>query len=299
MRHAGGIAAILSAARGAPRGDLALAFTTDEESGLAGARRLAASGALDGADLVVVGEPTGLDLGIGHRGVLRLEVAARGRAAHNSTPREDGAAPPSPRRLRAPRRPRAPRPATLNVGVLRGGEAGHVVPERCTAQLGVRVALPASTREARKAVEEALAEAGEPYELRVVAEHAPFEAKPGPLLDRVRAALRSANPRARRRRALRHRGQRVPARRALRDRGPREPGQDARARRARRGGGGARGAAVLRQPARGVGVKPCAQPWRRASWAAPALDSMPDAMVLGEDAQEFPRERVGAAREQA
>ncbi|MBS1871029.1 MAG: M20 family metallopeptidase [Actinobacteria bacterium] len=69
-----------------PPGDVVLALTAGEEVDFAGARALAAEGALDGIGTIVIGEPTGLDVGIGHKGALWVDVATAGVAAHASQP---------------------------------------------------------------------------------------------------------------------------------------------------------------------------------------------------------------------
>ena len=67
-------------------GDLLLAFTSGEETGSRGARALAQSGALNGSSGVVIGEPTGNDLGIAEKGGIWLDVSISGRTAHASLP---------------------------------------------------------------------------------------------------------------------------------------------------------------------------------------------------------------------
>lgn len=200
----GAVAAMLAAAREAGQGDWALALTLDEETGMAGAKALAASGAMEGADLVVIGEPTDLDLGVGHRGVLWLDLETRGKAAHGGTPeRGDNAIHKMLRLLGAmdgfalPGRHALLGGSTLNLGRIDGGTAPNVVPARCTASLDLRVPPPGSTHTARRAVDAALGKAGVPYEARVVSQLEPFEAKTGPMLDRVRHWLREAKPGAR------------------------------------------------------------------------------------------------------
>lgn len=67
------------------RGDLLVTAVVDEETGSAGARKLVPSIA---ADLVVVGEPTSMQVGIAHRGSLRPVVVVTGRTAHSSRPEQ-------------------------------------------------------------------------------------------------------------------------------------------------------------------------------------------------------------------
>lgn len=85
----GSLAAFLLAAAALARGgvpldgDLVVTAVVDEEASSQGARRLAPAVA---ADHAIVGEPTGLDVVIAHRGSLRPVVAVEGRAAHASQP---------------------------------------------------------------------------------------------------------------------------------------------------------------------------------------------------------------------
>ena len=87
----GGLAAALVAveeiSRGAPlAGDLIVAAVADEEFESAGTRALLESGAV--ADAAIIMEPTGLDVGIAHKGFTWAEIATRGRSAHGSRPEE-------------------------------------------------------------------------------------------------------------------------------------------------------------------------------------------------------------------
>jgi succinyl-diaminopimelate desuccinylase len=72
-----------------PAGDIVLAITAGEETDSCGAERLAASGLLDDAGMMVVGEPTDFDVGIAHRGALWLRVEATGERGHGSRPVRD------------------------------------------------------------------------------------------------------------------------------------------------------------------------------------------------------------------
>lgn len=84
----GSIAAqIVGAAQAAPaiRGTLYLVYVPHEETaeGVALGRVLDMVGAVDG---VILGEPTDLRLGLGHRGRVVLRLLTRGKAAHASSP---------------------------------------------------------------------------------------------------------------------------------------------------------------------------------------------------------------------
>jgi acetylornithine deacetylase len=146
------------------RTPLALLFTYDEEVGTIGARRFAetadASVALPRD--VVIGEPTSLRVVRLHKGMMRLQLTFHGRAAHSGFPHLGrNAIEPAARAIAALAELRVimerERPAhgehfpevpyaALNVGVVQGGSAANVIPDRCSVQLGIRL-LPAMKAE--------------------------------------------------------------------------------------------------------------------------------------------------------
>jgi len=65
-------------------GDVILALTADEESDCGGARALLRSGMMRNVDWLVVGEPTGLDVGCAHKGLIWLDIEATGRRGHGA-----------------------------------------------------------------------------------------------------------------------------------------------------------------------------------------------------------------------
>lgn len=88
----GGLAAMMAAAARLSAGllpadrELVLAFAADEEQAGAGTSYFAAHYEKRARDLVVIGEPTGLDIHIAHRGVTRFRVTINGRQCHSGTP---------------------------------------------------------------------------------------------------------------------------------------------------------------------------------------------------------------------
>ena len=66
------------------RGEVLLALDVDEETSNKGMRRLLASGVR--ADACIVGEPTDLEINLGHKGVMGLWLTFSGRRAHASRP---------------------------------------------------------------------------------------------------------------------------------------------------------------------------------------------------------------------
>ncbi|MEE3098340.1 MAG: M20/M25/M40 family metallo-hydrolase, partial [Pseudomonadota bacterium] len=158
-----GLAALVSALvalRDAPPpGDVTLALTGGESSNLLGARRLAETRALDGHGAILVAEPTTLDLVTVTPGALWLRAEARGRAGHGS----DGAGGTGANAIAALLRaldgaeaalPAGAHPmlggASLNIGRIEGGTAINLMPDRCAAELDLRLppGMTAETAEA-------------------------------------------------------------------------------------------------------------------------------------------------------
>jgi acetylornithine deacetylase/succinyl-diaminopimelate desuccinylase-like protein len=65
--------------------DFGLAFTVQEELELQGAEKIVEI-LPDGVELIVVGEPTELELVRGHNGIICFEILAHGKTAHGSAP---------------------------------------------------------------------------------------------------------------------------------------------------------------------------------------------------------------------
>jgi len=168
----GAVAAMVASAlaivrTGAPlAGDLLLAFTAGEETDSFGAQELAEAGMLAGADAVVVGEPSDLEVYVAEKGNLWLEVTTSGRTAHASMPdlgrNAIYAMADVLTALESYRFPDPPHPLlgspTLSVGTIRGGVRTNVVPDSCTVDVDVRT-LPGQPHERVAAdVQELLAE---------------------------------------------------------------------------------------------------------------------------------------------
>lgn len=136
------VAAVL-ADRARLHGRLALALVCDEETGGAGIE--ACVGDLPAVTACVVGEPTGLDVCPGQRGLLRASVTARGRSSHASRPWEGvNAIEIAARDVLAiqglafdDEHPLLGRP-TLQATVIAGGTRPNVIPGECTIQVDGR-----------------------------------------------------------------------------------------------------------------------------------------------------------------
>jgi acetylornithine deacetylase ArgE len=159
----GGMAAMLAAlarlAAERPRSmpTVVMACTVDEEYALAGAPALASlwTSASEGPiprapDAAVVAEPTGLDVIVAHKGVIRWCCHTAGRAAHSAQP--DAGSSAIYRMARAvlaleryqgevvaglATHPLCG-PCTMNVGTVHGGSSINIVPDRCSIEIEIR-----------------------------------------------------------------------------------------------------------------------------------------------------------------
>lgn len=130
-----------------PAQDLILYFTADEEAGGLGARRLLDEPWLSGVGQILVGEPTGLNLGICEKGALWLEFTTTGRVAHGSHPERGRNAIASMHRLISGlldvELGGTPHPllgrSTLSLGTIAGGVKVNVVPDRCQLEVDIRL----------------------------------------------------------------------------------------------------------------------------------------------------------------
>jgi acetylornithine deacetylase len=101
-----------------------------------------------GSKFLINGEPTENKVAVASKGALRAEVTARGRMAHSAYPELGESAIDklleALHRLRAMELPVDPEigPCTLNIGVIEGGRAPNVVPDKARAQLLYRLIGP-------------------------------------------------------------------------------------------------------------------------------------------------------------
>ena len=131
------------------QGTLTIACVVDEETRFRGVQAMMAGG-VTLPDLAIVGEPTGLRVVRGCKGVLRFGVVVTGKSAHSSKPKEglnailvmgqvmvalqhyfddQLAADPHPDFG----------PVTGSIGMIEGGTGVNIVPERCRIEVDVRV----------------------------------------------------------------------------------------------------------------------------------------------------------------
>ncbi len=130
------------------RSNVLLLATADEEYLMRGAQTFAGSGIkVDGA---IVGEPTGLEVVVAHKGFVRWKFHTVGRAAHSSNPQQGDNAIYQMAELLHELRPRLDAvlsnrthplvgPATWSVGKISGGSSVNIVPDRCTIEVDRRL----------------------------------------------------------------------------------------------------------------------------------------------------------------
>lgn len=126
--------------RGVP---VSLLFTTDEETTMHGAMKLASTDVVRGAAAVVVAEPTALRVVVQEKGVLWYHATVRGRSAHGSMPHlGDNAVYRMGRvlsHLEPLGRPRDPlAEVTVSLGAIRGGSKPNLVADECSVDLDCR-----------------------------------------------------------------------------------------------------------------------------------------------------------------
>jgi len=186
-----GMAALLAALsrvleRGSLRRNVLIVGEADEELASIGVADVLDHLAGRRPDWVLATEPTGLRLVHAHKGVVHARVAASGRACHSADPsigrnaivtlaRAILAIEAEALGLRRREDPHLGC-ATLSIGVVRGGQAPNIVPDRAEIWIDRRT-LPGETPEAiRLGLESALAAAGLGDEVRV--EHCGEEKPP-------------------------------------------------------------------------------------------------------------------------
>jgi acetylornithine deacetylase/succinyl-diaminopimelate desuccinylase-like protein len=152
------LSALEELARGGQRPahtEITFAGLIDEECGQLGSRALVKRRLR--ADLVIIGEPTGLQVVTAHKGVVWLELQTHGRAAHGSHPELGINAVEAmsrmvvallgkyARQLRARKDPLLGQ-GTISVGIIQGGSQPNIVPPLCSCTIDRRT-LPGETDE--------------------------------------------------------------------------------------------------------------------------------------------------------
>ena len=171
----GGVAAMMVAAASVHRfrhslsGKLILQAVADEEVGTPiGTGFLVRRGLK--ADLAIVGEPTGLDVCVCHKGVIRFDVTTFGKSAHSSVPWEGKSAIVGMTRIidafqeygrviASRRKHPLLKSPTVNVGLIQGGVAVNFVPDKCRIVAERRLVPPETVDETMEEVRSLVAKA--------------------------------------------------------------------------------------------------------------------------------------------
>jgi len=123
-----------------------------EESGHAGIRKFIKDfeNDLKKLNFSIIGEPTNLNIGIKHKGVLRLKINTMGKSAHGSTPQDGINAIYNMEKLINKLRKKLVLDyskknnnnldnPTINIGIINGGTAFNIVPDFCSIEVDRRV----------------------------------------------------------------------------------------------------------------------------------------------------------------
>ncbi|CUM48025.1 unnamed protein product [Debaryomyces tyrocola] len=126
-------------------GDASLLFVVDEE--FSGLGMKAVSKSLNASwESGIFGEPTGLKLGVGHKGIYTFDIEVDGKASHSGYPELGISATeilvPVLDKLLKMKLPESKLlgPSTLNIGMINAGVAQNVLPAKATSNLSIRVA---------------------------------------------------------------------------------------------------------------------------------------------------------------
>ncbi|MDH5646959.1 MAG: M20 family metallopeptidase [Candidatus Heimdallarchaeota archaeon] len=126
--------------------EIVVAASGEEEIALSGASKFAADGVMKNSSHLLIAEPTGLKIGIMHKGVIWLDINAQGKSAHGAYPHLgrnaiEGLANVIPKLYSALPDLELPEvgKTTLNVGVISGGTKPNVVAESSTVIIDIRI----------------------------------------------------------------------------------------------------------------------------------------------------------------
>jgi acetylornithine deacetylase len=119
-----------------------------------------------GSKFIINGEPTENRIALASKGTLRIELVASGKMAHSAYPELGESAIEklldaleNVRKVKLPVHPKAGS-STMNIGLIEGGRAPNVIPDRAVAHLLIRLVGP--TDELRKQITAAAGEKAEP-----------------------------------------------------------------------------------------------------------------------------------------
>jgi len=204
----GGVAAMLMAAKVLKsekipfQGSLILNFVSDEETGGTRGMSYLMEKDLYSPDMVVVGEITNRNgIAIAEKGAVTYNLTTKGRTAHASTPWVGVNAIEKMVKIlyrlnmilseRLKMRPSGILPpATMNIGMIKGGIASNIVPDKCSVRLDRRIlpgeSVESVTKEIQDVIDEVKREDGDIEAiLRVLGSGAPFETSPNEMICQI------------------------------------------------------------------------------------------------------------------
>ncbi|MFW9938641.1 MAG: M20 family metallopeptidase [Candidatus Thorarchaeota archaeon] len=120
--------------------------SADEEAGMTGAYLCARKGIMKNATMLIVGEPTNLNVGIAEKGLLWVSIDVYGKTSHSSTPHLginsiEGSLKLIPHLYNClvDRENKLLGKSTLNVARIKGGDTINVVPDKTTLEIDYRL----------------------------------------------------------------------------------------------------------------------------------------------------------------
>lgn len=125
---------------------IVFAGTADEELGMTGSLNLINEGVMDNAELLVIAEPTNMNIGVAEKGLLWVKLTLYGKAAHGSMP-ENGINSivealkiiPNLYNFLDTKHNAMLGSSTLNIGKINGGTVINVVPDKTELELDFRL----------------------------------------------------------------------------------------------------------------------------------------------------------------
>lgn len=157
-------------------GDVGLLYVVGEETGGKGMRKANDLGLT--WDTVIFGEPTELKLASGHKGIMSLQISAKGKAGHSGYPELGKSANamliPALHALMTMELPSSEKygNTTLNIGRMEGGVAGNVIAEEASAIIALRIA-DGSPEVIKKAILDTIKGLGEELDVEFIGGYGP------------------------------------------------------------------------------------------------------------------------------
>ncbi len=134
--------------------ELVFLGTADEETGMSGSFKLAERGYMNNAELLIIAEPTNLNIGIAEKGLLWVTLKLYGKSAHGSMPNEginaiEGALKIIPQLYECldKKENTILGRSTLNIGKIIGGTKINIVPDYSELEVDFRL-IPEQQQEA-------------------------------------------------------------------------------------------------------------------------------------------------------